>query len=229
MQRHDSITATIRSIRKTALENGEYISSELRTKQVMTDPILRALGWDTSNPSEVQMEARLPQTASIPDYALFKNNPKTPVGILEAKTLNPVVVPRLKDRIQQHEHRVLEAFRNLRFGRFDEDQTNRNTLFDQETWAGLKEAHEAQLEKYVREIGMTAGYGILTNGDDWWIYDIQEYSGSKEGLRRALVRETSILFEENSKAARDLEIIRRDSNWGGTTLQWSEFLRENEP
>ena len=66
------------------------------------------------------------------------------------------------------------------------------------------------------------------NGDDWWVYDVQEYSRSKEGLRGALVSETSILFEESSKVARDLEIIRRNSNWGETTLQRSEFLREHE-
>ena len=40
----------------------------------MIDPMLKALGWDTSNPSQVQMEARLPQTEGIPDYALFKKN-----------------------------------------------------------------------------------------------------------------------------------------------------------
>ena len=219
MPGRNSITTAIQSIRKTVLENGEYISSELRTKYVMIDPMLRALGWDTSNPSQIQMETRLPQTDGIPDYALFKKNPKVPVGILEAKALNPVIIPRLKDKIQRHEHGVLEAFRNLQFGIFGEDQTNRANLFDQETWAGLKKTHEAQLEKYVREIGMTAGYGILTNGDDWWVYDVQEYSRNKERLREALVSETSILFEESSKATRDLEIIRRNSNWGETTLQ----------
>ena len=76
----------------------------------------------------------------------------------------------------------------------------------------------AQVVKEVKP-GVVQIFTSTGNGDDWWVYDVQEYSRNKERLREALVSETSILFEESSKVARNLEIIRRNSNWGETTLQ----------
>ena len=194
----------------------EYINSELRTKYVMIDPMLRALGWDTGNPSQVQLETRFPQATGIPDYTLFKGSIRQPVGIIEAKTLNPIIIPRFKMSIEWHNQGIVEAFKNLQQNALEENHITRDNLFDREIWVSLRETNEAQLEGYIREIGLTTGYGILTNGDDWWIYDIQKFSKSdKSPLRESIIRNTSILFDRDSNAASDLEIIRYENNWHG--------------
>ena len=229
MPNHDGITATIRSIRNRVLKNREHINSELRTKYVMIDPILRALGWDTANPGRVRMEAHFPGTSVIPDYALFKGKEGIPVGIVEAKAINPDVILKLRERIRWHNHRVAEEFRRLQSGAFEEDQAGRTSLFEQETWMGLREANEEQLERYIREIGLTQGYAVLTNGDDWWVYDLRKHSShNSRKLRDALERETSILFSNDSKAADALGILRYENKWTQSIYSWEEFLRDGE-
>lgn len=52
---------------------------ERRTRQVLIDPLLRALGWDVSDPGAVYIEH------NWMDYALMSN--ATPVAVIEAKPL----------------------------------------------------------------------------------------------------------------------------------------------
>ena len=44
---------------------------ELRTRYAIIDPILRGLGWETSNPSHCEVEFRVPGSGERVDYALL--------------------------------------------------------------------------------------------------------------------------------------------------------------
>ena len=58
--------------------------NEAATRAVLIDPILRALGWDTSNTYMVEVEKTLSQTRV--DYALYNQSSDVKV-IIEAKPL----------------------------------------------------------------------------------------------------------------------------------------------
>ena len=81
----------------------------------------------------------------------------------------------------------------------------------------MKKANEEQLQEYVQELEMRAGYAVLTNGDDWWVYDLEKYRLGEDSqeLANALVSETSALFDRVDKTVRTLDIIRHDRRWPG--------------
>ena len=72
---------------KRTKERGRYLRGqggrETRTRALLIDPLLRALGWDIEDPDQVQLEFRLKN--GVPDYALIKDG--LPVGLVEAKGL----------------------------------------------------------------------------------------------------------------------------------------------
>ena len=57
--------------------------SEIRTRVLLIDPMLRDLGWDPENPDQVRLEFK--GKKGVPDYALLVND--LPVAIIEAKAL----------------------------------------------------------------------------------------------------------------------------------------------
>ena len=57
--------------------------SEALTRYVLIDPLLRALGWDTTDPTQVIPEFPIEQ--GRPDYALLREG--TPLIVIEAKSL----------------------------------------------------------------------------------------------------------------------------------------------
>ena len=75
---------TVRELKARAIAHRDYIQGhETRTRVLLIDPLLRALGWDPENPDEVRLEYKL--TAGQPDYALMKGG--RPVAVIEAKKL----------------------------------------------------------------------------------------------------------------------------------------------
>ena len=84
--------ANIKS-RRNLLEN-----SEAQTRTVLIDPVLRALGWDTSNPAMVRSEYGA--NGGFVDYALLNPKTESPLIIVEAKKLGDV---RLERHIPQIE------------------------------------------------------------------------------------------------------------------------------
>lgn len=61
--------------------------NEMHTRMALVDPLLRALGWDTSDPQVVSAEYTVPvQGAGRADYALLGDDAK-PVATIEAKKL----------------------------------------------------------------------------------------------------------------------------------------------
>lgn len=82
----DELVDTIESLKARIKEHREHIGVyEVRTRTALIDPILRALGWDVSDPSLVTIE---PKTdGGWADYALLDKDRKT-VVFVEAKKLS---------------------------------------------------------------------------------------------------------------------------------------------
>ncbi len=86
----DALVSAIESLQERIHRDGDTIgSNEIRTRTALVDPILTALGWDTTNPAMV-----IPEYAAgggTADYALLKVTPDggTPViAFVEAKRLH---------------------------------------------------------------------------------------------------------------------------------------------
>ncbi len=67
----------------------ELEKSEALTRYALVDPVLRALGWDVSNPEQVRPE--FPTEQGIPDYALFWEG--KPFIMVEVKALHANLNP----------------------------------------------------------------------------------------------------------------------------------------
>lgn len=73
------------------------IGNEAATRAVLVDPVLHALGWDTSNTYMVEVEKTLNQTRA--DYALYDNGRCVKI-IIEAKKLG--------DNLSQHDTKLVQ-------------------------------------------------------------------------------------------------------------------------
>lgn len=86
---------TFEGLNASLTSRGDYLrQDETRTRQVLIDPLLRALGWDVADPEAVELECRIPKQYAgknnKADYA-FKSDGK-PVAFLEAKALGKDLV-----------------------------------------------------------------------------------------------------------------------------------------
>ena len=80
----DRIAEAIKALKKTRNEHEEYLKPiETRTRQLLIDPMLEALGWDVRNPAQVHLEYK--GTSGKPDYALFSQG--NVIALIEAKKL----------------------------------------------------------------------------------------------------------------------------------------------
>ena len=81
-----NLAEVIGEIRHAAQEHGKKLkTNEAATRAVLIDPLLHALGWDSSNTHMVEVEKSLP--GSRLDYALFDANGNIRI-IVEAKALS---------------------------------------------------------------------------------------------------------------------------------------------
>lgn len=82
----DGLQAVIKSLQNKIEQHYAYLSSsETRTRQVLIDPLLKELGWDVSDPSQVELEYSAGTGGEKADYALIANG--KPVMVVEAKSL----------------------------------------------------------------------------------------------------------------------------------------------
>ena len=140
-----TVAGAIRHARKVITEwteAGFTYWREEHTRYAVIDPVITALGWDTSDPRECHPEYwrfRGDEAAGRADYALFGtpdldaigNGTTEPDVIIEAKSLNVVL-----------------------------------------------EAHVEQLRRYVGAVlRMHKGVAVLTNGGEWWLYDLERRGG----------------------------------------------------
>ena len=78
------LASKIKEMRSRIEVHRGYIGGhETRTRQLLIDPLLRELGWDLEDPSQVHVEFKT--QSGRPDYALWSND--VVVAVIEAKTL----------------------------------------------------------------------------------------------------------------------------------------------
>ena len=80
----DDLKATIKRLQERIQAHRPYLErNETRTRQVLIDPLLRALGWDAEDPNFVQLEYGI--GGGWADYALMVSG--QPIAVIEAKAL----------------------------------------------------------------------------------------------------------------------------------------------
>ena len=136
-----SVDSAIRKIR-TVIKEWDDVDlgnwREDQTRYALIDPIIRALGWDTSEPKECYPEFPRPYPERRADYCLFGTPNVEAIGTY---TVAPVVI------------------------------------IESKAYPGILDEVVTQLQSYVEaEPVMGNGVGVITDGGEWWIYDI-----SKEG------------------------------------------------
>ena len=81
----DDLVGVIETLKERIAAHGpELRENETRTRMSLIDPLLRALGWDTADPSLVTPEYDL--SGQRADYGLLSADQK-PVALVEAKRL----------------------------------------------------------------------------------------------------------------------------------------------
>ena len=83
----DSLTQTFNDLREKIirLKKRDQPIGEANTKATLIEPLLAALGWNTTNIDEVVREIKLSQRYNPVDYALLLD--KEPCLFIEAKAL----------------------------------------------------------------------------------------------------------------------------------------------
>ena len=85
----DDLAATIETIKQRILDHRSSLAAnETRTRQVLIDPLLGALGWDVSDPNQIELEYDVRGRRA--DYALLVNT--NPIAVIEAKRLGHQLV-----------------------------------------------------------------------------------------------------------------------------------------
>lgn len=211
----------IKQIRSRAQAHHEYLSKgerETRTKYALIDPILRSLGWDTEHPTQVRLEYEVDHGnngTGIVDYALFNDSGSKPYILIEAKGLeekNAENAKALRDRLREKEADRAEMFKLFAGGAglaaFD-DSGMTAKYEDGGMFPGMRKRHLAQLSGYTRAFEMDQGFGVLTNGDEWEIYDMS-LSGEIDQKQIASI---SLLRVEDSiyDCVNALNILKRES------------------
>ena len=118
---------------------------EEETRKRLIDPMLKALDWDLSDPLQVKIEYRTP-AGKYADYALFRPGMEKPLMVLEAKAIT-----------EEDINYSLEKRADPPLVEDLVDFSNRDIV---------------QLRGYVNSLQLTKGYGVLTNGDYWAIYNL---------------------------------------------------------
>ena len=97
------LVSKIETIKERIATHGAVLrQNETRTRMALIDPLLQALGWDTSDPGLVLPEY---QTGGKADYALL-NREEKPVAIIEAKHLGE---PLARHQQQMFTYAVMEV------------------------------------------------------------------------------------------------------------------------
>ena len=180
--------------------HGKHIASfEVRTRYALIDPILKALGWNLNDPSQVQIKYETRTDQSNPDdrvyaYALLYTG--KPVIHVEARRLPQDYVDKHKANREEERARIKDAWGNFQRGA---QIPNAPPIIAK--WREIMEKHEAQLNGYIEQQQIGSGYAVLTNGADWRISDLAE-SGNRSDT-------VNILFGSPSRCEEVLGVLRR--------------------
>ena len=165
------------------------------------------MGWDLANPTQVKLEFEI--EGGRVDYALFKAELEHPAILVEAKRLTPKGADEFKEIAERKQVALEQSW--VRFRQSNEFEKRSDSIA--EGWARiLTEGNESQLGRYADNLQLQAGYGVLTNGNEWQIYDM-----SKEGsFPDKLIHTVNILTASDADSAKKLTVLwRGNKNWPG--------------
>ena len=180
--------------------HGKHIASfEVRTRYALIDPILKALGWNLNDPSQVQIKYETRTDQSNPDdrvyaYALLSTG--KPVIHVKARRLPQDYVDKHKANREEERARIKDAWGNFQRGA---QIPNAPPIIAR--WREIMEEHEPQLKGYIEQQQIGSRYAVLTNGADWRISDLAE-SGNRSDT-------VNILFGSPSRCEEVLGVLRR--------------------
>ena len=90
----DDLVSTIERLReRISRYHLELSRNEIRTRAVLIDPMLTALGWDVADPMVVTVEYEVPPGRA--DYGLRRGLDNAPAVLIEAKKLNEPLDPHI--------------------------------------------------------------------------------------------------------------------------------------
>ena len=82
----DDLKEVIETLQGIINTHHDYLfKKEARTRLVLINPLLQALGWDVSNPAAVQIEYQVKKKRA--DYVLIRERRDVPIAVIEAKGL----------------------------------------------------------------------------------------------------------------------------------------------
>lgn len=193
-----SLRVAIKEARRRVEVHGEYIASlEVRTRYALVDPILQALGWNLTDPSQVQIEYETKKDQPKPcrvDYALLSTGKS--VILVEAKPLPKEYLPIHRANMKEVKEGVKDAWVEFQSGK---EISNAPPIIAM--WQDITEDHETQLKNYIEQLQFGSGYAVLTYGADWRISDL-----AQSGNRSVTV---NILFDPLSRCEATLGVLRR--------------------
>ena len=161
------IEEALKLISTRAKRNAGYFTferNEWHTRYCLIDPMLETLGWDLSDPEQVRVEHNIGKGRA--DYAFFHSGAEKPLMILEAKAFPWWRIPSLFEDFEEECEEECE-----------EDEWECDDIPD-ETPEAFSDRQIAQLSSYVRSL--RAGYGVLTDGDSWDVYDLNKRGNFKK-------------------------------------------------
>ena len=82
----DDVKEVIENLQGIINTHHDYLfKKEARTRLVLINPLLQALGWEVSNPAAVQIEYQVKKKRA--DYVLIRERRDKPIAVIEAKGL----------------------------------------------------------------------------------------------------------------------------------------------
>ena len=198
---------------------------EYQTRYWLIDPILRALGWDVNNPEQVWIEYDTGH--GVADYAIFARNPEVPVFLLEAKSIPKADIwgDNDYDDDWDDEYDPEESFAlsklalrkhsdiSLSYEDFVKNTWKKDDLDDDEdegVYLGdFTNKAINQLRRQCRSLNR--GYGILSNGSLWSLYDLSIPGNPRSagGFQKKRVAHFSILYSSIEECAEHFKRLHR--------------------
>ena len=138
-----------------------YFQREEHTRYALVDVMLCALGWDLSDPAQVKVEFRPSEDrndARRVDYVLLGPDGETPLVMVEAKAIGSNDIAYYLGEVE------------------DPPDTKEGD------WVEWDTNDVGQLESYCESLPF--GYGVLTNGNFWDIYNLSTPGSFKEKRKK---------------------------------------------